>query len=273
MILIIKPSKNTFIVDRAIFGNTFTELKGDQLRVYLLMCRVVGVNPYGTFFMSLDTTAKEVNLSIHHTRNAIDWLCKNFFIKKVGKRKQTNMYSVLVVPDYHKESKRYFSNEHIQRNRYQLKNLLNGYCEIPIEVFQGSLLRDKSKWTDRKIKILGQLYLYHWIDEFGGVDPKAIHFNRNSMNISDLMSYTIGCSSSQVKQVIEWLTLEGYASRVKTVFRVNQSSCQRELQYVGDASRIVQQPNDVIIDVVRLTYIPDLKINDAKQRTGGNIAI
>ncbi|SFA93651.1 hypothetical protein SAMN04488072_1047 [Lentibacillus halodurans] len=266
-------SKNTFMVERTVFCNTFPELKGEHLRVYLLMCRVVGVNSNGTFFMSLDTTARELNISIHKIRDSIDWLCKNYFIKKVGRRSQVNVYKVLVTPDYHRSTKTYYSNEHIHRDRVTMKQTQNGYCEIPIEMMEGSVLRDKTKWTDRKIKVLGQLYLYHWIDEYGGVDPNAAHFINNTINVSDLITYNLGCHVNDIKKVVRWLHREGYIMKVKAVYRINQNSCYKELQFIGDAIKTKQQPGDVIIDVIRLTCIPDLKLKNALKRTGGNIAV
>jgi hypothetical protein len=269
----IQLSKNTFFVDRTVFGNTFPELKGDRLRIYLLMCRVVGTNPNGSFFMSLDSTAKEVNISMKLTRNAIEWLCRNFFIKKVGRRCQVNVYKVLTVPDYHLPTDTYYSNEKSQRDRVTMKSTQNGYCELPIEVMQGSILRNRTKWTDRKVKLLGQLYLFHWIDIYGGVDPEAAHFKNNTMHISELLTYTVGCHTNDIKHIIKWLQRERFLTRVKTVYRENQNSCHKELQFIGDAINTNQQPGDVLIDVIRLTCIPDLKLNDAQNRTGGKLAI
>jgi hypothetical protein len=269
----LKLSSNTFFVDRAVFSNTFPNLKGDRLRIYLLMCRVVGVSANGVFYMSLDTTAKEVNISIHHTRNAIDWLCKNFFIKKTGRRSQVNVYKVLVAPDYHRFTKTYYPNEQIQRDRVSMKNTQNGYCELPIEVMQGSILRDQTKWTDRKVKVLGQLYLYHWIDEYGGVDPEAAHFKNNTMHVRELLTYTLSCHTNDIKHIVRWLRGEGLLTRVKTVYRENRNSCLKEFQFIGDAVKTTRQPGDVIIDVIRLTCIPDLKLNDAQKRTGGRLSV
>jgi hypothetical protein len=93
------------------------------------------------------------------------------------------------------------------------------------------------------------------------------------MYISDLISYTVGCHTNDVKRIVKWLLREGYAHRTKMIYRVNQNSCHRELQFVGDANKTLHQPNDVFIDIIRLTYIPNLKLKDAQLRTGGNLAI
>lgn len=268
-----KLSQHTFFVDRTIFANTFPDLCGDRLRIYLLMCRVVGAKN-GKFFMSLNTILGEVNISEHYVRKAIDWLCENYFIKKVGRRGQVNEYIVLAVPDYHRDTKTYYTNESIRRDRYGLKDNLNGYCELPIEVMQGSILRDRTKWTDRKIKVLGQLYIYHWIDVYGGVDPEVLSFTaNNSMDIKEFIGYSIDCHINDVKKVVRWLIREGYCHKVKTVYRINQNSCHKEFQYVGDEIITTLQTGDVLKDVIRLKYIPDLKLKDAHTRTGGRVTL
>lgn len=265
-------SQNTFIVERTIFTNYYSELKDEVLRVYLLMCRVVGVNN-GTFFMSLKTIAQEVNTTVYHVRNALDFLTRNCFIKRIGTRGQSNVYIVLTAPEYHKASKTYFSNESITRDRFNLKNNLNGYCEIPVEVMKGSILRDKTKWTNRKIKILGQLYLYHWIDVYGGVDPKALHVTNNSIYVNEFVSHTLGCTTGDVVKTVRWLINEGYANKVKAIYRPNPNSCYKEMQFIGDEKLITIQPKDVTLTVIRLTYIPNLKLVNAQTRTGRMIAI
>lgn len=265
-------SQHTFIVDRTIFTNTFPELKGDKLRVYLLICRVVGANN-GRFFMSIKTISDEINISDHYVKKAIKFLCDNYFIKYVGKRKQSNVYIVLSVPDYHKFSKTYFSNEHIIRDRYNMKIHLNGYCELPVELLSGSILRDQNKWTDIKIKVLGQLYMFHWIDEFGGVDPEAFHYNKSTVVISDLVAYTIGFHKNHIRKVVTFLIREGYAFKVKTVYRENQNSCDREMQYIGDLTKVTSMQTDEIKEIIRLNLVPNLKFKDAIVRTGGNIEL
>ncbi|MFJ8263380.1 hypothetical protein ACIQ4I_15735 [Rummeliibacillus sp. NPDC094406] len=265
-------SQNTFFVDRTIFTNYFPELKAEKLRIYLLMCRVVGAKN-GSFFMSLKTITQEVNLSEYHVRNALDFLSKNFFIKKVGNRFQANEYVVLTVPDYHETTNTYYSNEKISRDRFNAKDNLNGYCELPIEVMQGSILRDKTKWTDRKIKILGQLYMNHWIDVYGGVDPEVIHGKNNSLYVSEFVSQMVGCTPKDVAKTVKWLINEGYVYKVKTIYRPNQNSCYKEMQFIGDAKLVITQPNDISITAIRLTCMPDLKLSRALARTGGKIAI
>ncbi|SFA83070.1 hypothetical protein SAMN04488072_102174 [Lentibacillus halodurans] len=268
----INTSNHTFIVERSIFSNTFPELKEDRLRVYLLMCRVVGAKKDGICFMSIKTISNEVNLTEHRTRKAIEWLCEKHFIKKVRRWKQSNVYVVLVTPDYDPVKKQYYSNEDIDRGRLSMKDTLNGYVELPVEVMAGSILRDKTLWTDRKIRIFGQLYLYHWIDEFGGVDPKVVQVKKNTMYISELFSYTIGCSSQDIISVIRWLIREGFASKAKTVYRQNPNSIFKEIQYIGDAVKTNKLPSDTLIDVIRMNCIPSLKLKNAIDRTGGRIA-
>ena len=263
-------TQHTFFVDRTIFSNTFPELRGDALRVYLLMCRVVGANN-GKFFMSIKQISQEVNISEHHVKKALKFLCDTYFIKYVGKRKQSNVYIVLSVPDYHKFSNTYYSNENINRDRFNMKDNLNGYCELPVKILEGSILRDKSKWTDIKIKVLGQLYMYHWIDEYGGVDPEAFHYNKSTVVISDLVARTIDFHKNNIKKVVSFLIREGCAFKVKTVYRENQNSCNREMQYIGDLTKVSPIQNDGIKEIIRLKLVPDLKLKDAIVRTGGNI--
>ena len=265
-------SNHTFFVDRTVFTNIYPGLKGNRLRVYLLMCRVAGTKPNGACFMGIDTITKEVNLTEHHTRKAIEWLCNNYFVQKVKRPYQSNLYHILVTPEYDKVDKKYYSNESITRNRFNMKDTLNSYVELPVEIMSGSILRDKSLWTDRKIKILGQLYLYHWIDEYGGVDPQAIHIQNNSMYVSDLLSYTLGCPTNDIVRSVRWLLKEGFATEVEAIYRTNNNSIFKEQQYVGDATEMNMLPTDLIIKVIRLNIIPSLKLQNAIARTGGKIA-
>ena len=265
-------SKNTFLVDRLIFLNVFSDLKEHKLRVYLLMCRVVGAQN-GVFFMSIPQIEKEINISEHYVRDALSFLESNYFIKKVGKRVQSNVYIVSTVPFYESSSKAYISNEKISRDRFQQKNYQHGYCEMPIEILKGSILRDKTKWTDRKIKILGLLYLFHWIDMYGGVDPVAIHGTSNSIYVSEFITSLVGCSSMEVVQTIRWLINERYAFRVKVVYRANQNSCEAEKQFIGDLVNVIIQPGDEVITVIRLSCIPEIKSMNAIQRTRGLITL
>jgi hypothetical protein len=266
-------STNTFLVDRTIFTNFYPDLKGNRLRVYLLMCRVTGAKQHGLCFMGINSIAKEVNLSEYHTRKAIEWLCNNYFIQKVKKPYQSNRYRILVTPDYDDVNKKYYSNEGIIRNRFNMKDSLNGYVELPVEVMSGSILRDKTLWSDRKIRIFGQLYLFHWIDEFGGVDPKVIHLKNNSIYINDLLSYTLGCSKNDIERSIRWLIKQGYATEVEAVYRTNNNSFYKEQQFIGDAKKIHILPTDKIIKVIRMNCIPSLKLQNAIDRTGGKIAL
>ncbi|MCT1577064.1 hypothetical protein M3E13_04305 [Oceanobacillus kimchii] len=265
-------STNTFFVDRTIFTNIYPDLKGNRLRVYLLMCRVTGAKQNGACFMGINTIAKEINLTEYHTRSAIDWLCNNYFIQKVKRPYQSNLYRVLVTPDYDHVKKKYHSNESITRTRFNMKDSLNAYVELPIEVMKGSILRDKSMWSDRKIKVLGQLYLYHWIDENGGVDPQAVHLDNNSMYISDLLSDTLGCSKNDIERSVRWLLKEGFATEAKVVYRINNNSIYKENQYVGDVNKINLLPTDKVIKIIRMNIIPSLKLQNAIARTGGKIA-
>ncbi|WP_144513069.1 hypothetical protein [Bacillus sp. FJAT-22090] len=264
-------SKHTFLVERTIFSNTFPELKENRLRIYLLLCRVVGVNNKGLCFMSIKTICNEVNLSEHYVKICIDWLARNYFIEKVKSPNRSNAYRVLISPDYHKATKQYFSNGHMLRNRYDMKNDLNGYCEIPVDVMKGSILRNQTDWTDRKIKALGQLYLFHWIAEYGGVDPKVVEYRNTRPVINELMYHTIGCSKHELSKCFIWLLRKGLLIKVKTVYRKNKFSCMNELQYIGDLSVSNALPTDEIIEVLRLTIIPDMKLNDALVKTGGKI--
>lgn len=267
-------SNHTFFVDRTVFTNIYPDLNGSRLRIYLLMCRAAGAKQNGACFMSMNTIQQEVNLSEHHVRKAIDWLCDNHFIKRIKRAYQSNLYRILVTPDYDDVNKQYYSNEGISRNRFDMKGTLNGYVELPVEVIKGSILRDKTLWSDRKIKILGQLYLYHWIDEYGGVDPEAVHIKNNSiMYINDLLSYTLGCSTSDIERSIRWLIKRDYATEVEAVYRTNYNSMYQEQQYVGDAAKINAIPTDMIIKVIRMNYIPSFKLQNAINRTGGKIAL
>ncbi|WP_186576900.1 helix-turn-helix domain-containing protein [Aquibacillus kalidii] len=268
-----KLSNHTFFVDRTVFTNIFPELKENQLRVYLLMCRVAGAKPNGECFMGINTIAKEVNLSEYHTRKAIEWLCNNYFIQKLKRSYQSNLYRILVTPDYDNVNKKYYSNESIFRNRFDMKDSLNGYVELPVEVMSGSILRDKTLWSDRKIRIFGQLYLFHWIDEFGGVDPDAIRIVNSSIYISDLLSYTLGCSKNDIERSVKWFIKQGYASEVETVYRINNNSFYKEQQFVGDATKINILPTDKVIKVIRMDCVPSLKLQNAIDRTGGKIAL
>ena len=265
-------SKNTFLVDRLIFSNVIPELKEHKLRVYLLMCRVVGAQN-GTFFMSIARIQKEVNISEYYVRDALFFLETNYFIRKVGKRGQSNVYIVLTVPFYDPISKAYISNEIIPRDRFQQKNYQHGYCEMPIEVLSGSILRDKTKWTDRKIKILGQLYFFHWIDMYGGVDPGAIHGTFNSIYVSDFITHLVDCSSKDVVQTVRWLIRERYAFRVKVVYRTNHNSFKAEKQFIGDEVNVTIQPGDEVVTIIRLSCVPEIKLMNAFQRTGGLITL
>ncbi|PMC35514.1 hypothetical protein CJ195_19095 [Bacillus sp. UMB0899] len=269
----IQTSNNTFFVDRVVFTDFYPELTGERLRIYLLMCRVVGAKTNGTFYMSVENIAKEVKSSRYYVSQTLEWLTNNFFIKKIRKRNQVNEYKVLVTPDYQPTTNTYYSNEDIPRSRYNLKDTMNGYCELPIEIMKGSILRDQTKWTDRKIKVLGQLYLYHWIDEYGGVDPSAVHYKGNTMFISEMMIYTLNCHLKAIIKVIEGLEREGYLHKVRTIYRTNKNSCNTELQYIGDEGKVNLLPNDVFKDIIRLIYIPSLKLEDAQKRTGGKLAI
>lgn len=266
-------SNHTFLVDRTVFTNIYPDLSGNRLRIYLLMCRVTGTKQNGTCFMGINTIAKEVNLSEYYTRKAIEWLCNNYFIQKVKKPYQSNRYRILVTPDYDGINKKYYSNEGIIRNRFNMKDTLNAYVELPVEVMSGSILRDKTLWSDRKIKVFGQLYLYHWIDEYGGVDSQTVHIKNNSMYINDFLSYTLGCSTNDIERSIKWLIKNGYATEVEAVYRINYNSIHQEQQYVGDTAKINVVPTDNIVKVIRMNCIPSLKLQNAIDRTGGKIAL
>ena len=265
-------SKNTFLVDRLIFSNVFSDLKEHKLRVYLLMCRVVGAQN-GTFFMSIVSIQKEVNISEHYVRDALSFLESNYFIKKVGNRGLSNVYIVLTVPFYDSTSKTYISNESIPKDRSQQKNHQHGYCEMPIEVMSGSIFRDKTKWTDRKIKVLGLLYLFHWIDMYGGVDPVAVHGTSTSIYVSEFITNLVGYSAKDVVQTIRWLIREGYAFRVKGVYRTNLNSCEADKQFIGDVVKVTIQPGDEVITIIRMSCIPEIKVMNAIHRTGGLITL
>ncbi len=268
----IQVSSNTFMVDRMVFTEYYPEMKGDILRVYLLMCRVVGFKNT-TFFMGKDEIKKEVNLTTHYVNQAIDFLEKNYFIKKVGHVGRANKYKVLNVPLYNMLTNTYFSRESMPRTRYDLKDSLNGYAELPVEVFKGSILRDRTLWTDRKIKTLTMLYSYHFIDVFGGIDPSAIHGTVNTLFVDDFVVYQIGCHKNDLKKTIQILIRDGYAIKVPAVYRVNANSCLSEKQYVGDLTEVTQHPGDDVVTVIRMTHIPDLKLNNALKRTQGAIRI
>ncbi len=261
-------SKNTFIVDRIIFTKELPDLRNHKLRVYLLMCRVVGAQN-GTFFMSISSIMAEVNITEHYVRDALLFLETNHFIKRVGKRGQANKYIVLSIPFYESATKIYVSNEAIPRTRSQQKNYQRGYCEMPIEVMQGSILRDKTKWTDRRIKVLGQLYMFHWIDMYGGVDPDVLYCQTNVLYVNDFITQMLGYCKKDVEKVVYWLIKNDYAYPVKVFYRINVNSCEGERQFIGDSGSVTAQPGDKEITVIRMTCVPEYKALNAIQRTGG----
>lgn len=268
----IQVSSNTFMVDRMVFTEYYPEMKGDILRVYLLMCRVVGFKNT-TFFVGRDEVAKEVNLTMHYVNQAIDFLEKNYFIKRVGKVGRANEYMILTVPLYDSFTKTYISREYMPRTRHDLKDTLNGYTEMPVEVFKGSILRDSQLWSDRKIKTLMMLYSYHFIDMFGGVDPSVIHGTSNTLFIDEYVVHQIGCHKNELKKTIHILIRESYANKIETVYRENLNSCLLEKQYIGDLTHVIQQPGDDIVTVIRMKHIPDQKLKNAIIRTKGAIRV
>lgn len=267
----IRTSSNTFMVDRMVFTNHYPELKGDNLRVYLLMCRAVGFN--STFFMGVNVIEKEVNLSTHHVNKALMFLENNFFIKKCGKVGRANKYVVLTVPLYDSATKSYISRESIPRTRYDLKDFMNGYSEMPIEIMKGSILKDKTLWTDRKIKVLMMMYSYHYIDMFGGVDSAVMYGTISSIFVDDFIAHQIGCHTNDVKKTIQTLIRDGYAFKVDTVYRINKNSCVLEKQFVGDLTKVILQPGDDVVSIIRMTRIPDIKLGNALIRTQGAIEL
>lgn len=268
----VQTSKNTFLVDRLVFTNEYPELKEHRFRVYLLICRVVGAKN-GSFFMSIASIKAEVFITEHYVRDALNYLETNYFIKRDGNRGQANKYKVLTVPSYDSATKIYTTNEMIPRIRSQQKKSQHGYCEMPIEIMVGSILRDKTKWTDRRIKVLALLYMFHWIDMYGGVEPDTFHITTGSIHVSELIVHVLGCSQMEIVHVVRWLIIENYAFGVNVVLRINPVSCEREKQFIGDLGKVTPQHGDEVITVIRMVCIPEVKVKKAKQRTGGLITI
>lgn len=262
-------SSSTFPVDRIIFSDFYPDLKGTRFRLYLLMCRVAGFNN-GEFFMSYQTAGKELNVSKNQIKKELDWLESHYFIKYVGNKGRSKRFKILTVPDYY--GKQYFSNDHIKRDRNTLKNTFRGYVELPTTLFSGSILRDKSHWTDAKIKLIGKIYQYFWLDEFGGVQKEIAYIDQNkSLHIDKGMIRDIGYSLTHAEKFIAQLIQKGELLMVDTIYRKNTFSYIGEFQYIGDIGTILHDSNDDIVTLIRPKHLSQYKLDKALKRIWGGI--
>ncbi|MEH7094057.1 hypothetical protein [Neobacillus vireti] len=266
-------SNNTFMVDRIVFTRKFKDLTGYRLKLYLYMCRVVGFNPNGRYFKSYKEASKELNMTESKYKSALKWLESNHFIKKENnKMGRANIYRVMFLPLF--DGQTYYSREHIVRDRQILKQGGYGYVEMPIELLQGAILSNHSDWTDLRILTLGLLYLYFWIDVFGGIDPNILHIkNTGKLHIDQSILIDLQTTENRFTNNIAFFEKQGLLTKVKCVYRQNQNAAEYELQYIGDVGKVASQSGDIHYTLFRFTIIPSLKLQNAQIRTNGGLDI
>ncbi|CAM3807264.1 hypothetical protein GCM10009865_46570 [Aeromicrobium ponti] len=265
-------SNHTFMVDRILFTSRLTELTGHRLRLYLYICRAVSVDPNNRYFYSYDRANKELKMTQSSYRGALKWLEDHYFIKKTGKVSRANAYQVLFLPLF--DGTNYYSRENLKRDRATFKHEGQGYVEFPVELFQGSILANKTLWSDLRLRTIGLLYLYFWIDVYGGIDSNVLYVDSNDQYIIDDTLYTdLNCSHNRLINNIDFLIKQGLLTKVECIYRENKNSVGKEYQYIGDASVTASLPNDKKIKLLRFNIIPSHKLTNAQQRTNQGVLV
>jgi hypothetical protein len=255
------------MVERILISDTYPYLKDSTLRVYLLLCRQVGFSKNATSFMAATTMAKELNVTEYRVYKELNWLEEHRFIKKVGKRGRADKYIVLTIPDYCKGA--YYSNEHIIRSRFELKQNNRGYIEMPVDFLQGRVLNSKKTWTDKTLLIMMKLYQYYWLDVYGGVYPKMVTVDTNQqLKVSDSFCYEVGSTPKQAIKKIETLIKQKYLYFIDGVYRRNINSYIEEYQFVGDVGKVKMKPGDKTLTLLRPRIITQKNIEKAVTRLG-----
>lgn len=261
------------MVDRIIFTSKIKDLTEHRLRLYLFMCRVVGFNPNGRYFKSFKEAKKELNMTESIYRGALLWLESNHFIKKEPyKIVRANVYRVLFIPLY--DGQKYYSRADIPRDRQTFKQGGYGYVEMPLELLQGSILSNHSDWSVLRIHTLGLLYLYFWIDVFGGIDPNILHIdNTGLLHIDQSILIDLQTTEYRFSNNLAFFEKQGLLTKVTCVYRQNPNAAEYELQYFGDVGKVAPQPGDIYYTLYRFTIIPSLKLKNAQIRTNGGLDI
>jgi hypothetical protein len=265
-------SDHTFLVDRIVFTRRLKGLTEERLKLYLFMCRVVSVDPNNRYFMSYQQANKELNISEHKYRSALKWLEQNFFIRKTGNVGRANAYQVLFLPVY--DGATYHSRAQIKRDRNTFKQGGYGYVEMPIELLEGSILSNHSVWKDLRIMTLGLLYLYFWIDVYGGIDPNVLYVDaQGDIKVDESLYTDLKTTENRLINNIQFFEKQGLLKKVQCIYRKNPNAAEEEYQYIGDVGKVLALPTDQILTLYRFTIIPSLKLQNAQNRTKSGVQL
>ncbi|MFD2370620.1 hypothetical protein ACFSO0_11830 [Brevibacillus sp. GCM10020057] len=259
--IILSPS--WFPFQRQILSEVYGDFKDrDAFVIYLYLCKHFDYTSKKTY-RCIDTIHKDLkyNLPTAHrpkysrkVQNALAWLEREGFIKRVSGKQQWFRSTILVAPDYHYGQQKFYSCHELNFDFDELKAHNKGYIMVPKTVLTEKMLADttlaKRQWTITKLKTILLLYAYCWLEFYGGIDPRIVQIDQQGkVDLNPGFCYALKGSTTVISRTVISLIKDGLFIPVRCWFE--------EGIYTGDVGTYQPNSNAKVVEriVLRPTHL------------------